>query len=119
MHRQAHDPLPGWQEKVEGEMEAAPTPALQEAQAMALQAATAAGQVQAACGLHLAPEDFVAGALKWGLMEVPPLAALEHELRGLVVPCAFSGQAMRWLASRPGAGPVQAASSLEAVCSSA
>ena len=58
------------QEKVEGDMAPAPTPALEEARALALQAATAAGQVQADCGLQIAPEDFVAGALKWGLMEV-------------------------------------------------
>ena len=82
----------GWQEKVEGEMEPAPTPALEEARAMALQAATAAGQVQADCGLQVAPADFVAGALKWGLMEVLALATLPCELCSRVVQRAFSGQ---------------------------
>ena len=55
---------------MEGELDSAPTPALAEARDLAIQAATAAGQVQADCGLTIAPEDFVAGALKWGLMEV-------------------------------------------------
>ena len=57
------------QEKVEGEIPA-PTPALEEARALTLQAAMAAGQVQCDCGMQVAPEDFVNGALKWGLMEV-------------------------------------------------
>ena len=58
------------QEKVEGEIPA-PTPALEEARALTLQAALAAGRVQEECGMQLAAEDFVNGALKWGLMEVP------------------------------------------------
>ena len=54
---------------------APPTPALEEAQALTLQAALAAGQVQEQCGMQLAPEEFVTGALKWGLMEVRLRAA--------------------------------------------
>ena len=68
---------------MDGEIEA-PTPALAEARELTLQAAMQAGQVQALCGLQVAPEDFVNGALKWGLMEVGITCSLPCEASGAV-----------------------------------
>ncbi|KAK9854771.1 hypothetical protein WJX84_006472 [Apatococcus fuscideae] len=53
------------QEELEGENEV-----LKEAREQATGLALQAGQEQKDCGLDIVPEDFAAGALKWGLMEV-------------------------------------------------
>ena len=60
------------QEELEGENEV-----LKEAREQATSLALQAGQEQKDCGLDIVPEDFAAGALKWGLMEVG-LLLLRH-----------------------------------------
>jgi hypothetical protein len=56
------------QEKSESEAELPPS--LAEARGQVAALALAAGEVQRECGLQLTPEEFVAGTLKFGLMEV-------------------------------------------------
>lgn len=66
----SHPLLWDWQEKTDEDEAPAPTEALEEARAQALAVALQAGQVQQQQGMTVPADDFVAGALKWGMMPV-------------------------------------------------
>lgn len=62
--------MPREQDKTDEDDEPAPTEALAQARVQCIAVAMAAGGAQRTEGMLTPPEDFVEGALKWGLMTV-------------------------------------------------